>query len=241
MANDPKADALKLLQADYFTVLSLPRTAKSEEVPKAYIAAAKVYHPDRAPNEELRVLFTKVFTRLDLAKVTLADPARREKYLAELTNPGRAGGNAAEANVAFKMAEAMLKKNSAAEAERHLRRAVHLAPSNVEYAALLVWVQVKPETANGPLTELCKELDALLGREPDSERALFYRGQIRKRLGRDAAAAADFARAAELNPQNLDAVREVRIHNMRKAEKAKEGKESSGGVGGFFRRILKRD
>jgi len=48
-----------------------------------------------------------------------------------------------------------------------------------------------------------------------------------------AAAHADFKRAFELNPANIDAAREVRIHNMRSGDKPAESKEPSGGVGGF--------
>jgi len=236
---DPKAlreRALKILQLDYFAALAVPRAASAADVAKAYVDAAKVFHPDRAPSEELRELFTKVFTRLDLAKTTLEDPERRARYLAEITKPAKTEDRtAAEALLEFKKADAMMKKNSLLEAERHLRRAVHLAPKNVEYASLLVWVQAKPDTPVTRLGELAKELDGLLQREPDYERAIFYRAQIRKRLGRDAAAMTDFGRALELNPSNIEAARELRIHNMRKVDKAPEPSE-----GGFFKRLFKR-
>jgi hypothetical protein len=48
------------------------------------------------------------------------------------------------------------------------------------------------------------------------ERAYFYRGMLHKRMDNATAAVKDFKQASELNPRNLDALREVRLYAMRK-------------------------
>jgi tetratricopeptide (TPR) repeat protein len=53
-------------------------------------------------------------------------------------------------------------------------------------------------------------------KEPEYERALFYRGVLLKKAGRPDRAIRDFRLSAELNPKNLDAVREVRLFEMRR-------------------------
>jgi tetratricopeptide (TPR) repeat protein len=243
--NELREAAHKLLVADYFVALGVARTASPEDVKKAFVEAAKTWHPDRVPSglEEARPLLSKVFARLELARATLSDPARRKHYLDELAKPVTAATagdiSSAEATLEFRKAEALLKKHDAAGAEAHLRKAVQLAPSNVEYQVLLVWLQVKPDSTPSRLKELAADLDRLIGRESTSERGYFYRGQVRKRLDQLDKAHADFVRAAELNPGNVDAAREVRIYNMRK-EKAAPAASADEGVGGFFKKLFKR-
>jgi len=241
--------AQKLVGADYFVALGVSRTASSEDVKKAFLEAAKTWHPDRVPAglEDARPLLSKLFARLELARATLSDPARRKQYLDDLAKPATAATagdiSSAEATLEFRKAEALLKKHDAVGAEAHLRKALQLAPSNVEYQVLLVWLQAKPNSTPARLGELAADLDRLIGRESTSERAYFYRGQLRKRLDQLAKAHADFVRAAELDPRNVDAAREVRIYTMRKEKAGPTAKASASaeeGVGGFFKKLFKR-
>ncbi len=250
-AKEVRESAQKLLALDHFAVLGVGRGAGPDEVKKAFLEAVKAWHPDRVPLglEELRPLFAKVFARLELARATVSEPQRRAKYIEDLAKPTGGAATAgdmasAEATLEFRKAEAMLKKHDAVQAEAHLRRAVQLAPTIVEYQVLLVWLQAKPDSTIGRLRELVTDLDRLLDRDPQSERAYFYRAQLKKRLDLTKEAMADFARAAELNPSNVDAVREVRLYRMRQeksATPAAAAREGGGeGVGGFFRKLFKR-
>jgi len=242
--------AQQLLAQDHFAALGVTRTATPEEVQKAFFEAVKTWHPDRVPPgvEELRPLFAQVFGRLDVARATLIDPARRTQYLQELSKPTRpalpADAAAAEASLELKKAEGLLKKNDGAAAERHLRRAVQLAPTLVEAQALLAWLQVKPTSTPADLNEVVAKLDAVIARDDSSARARFFRGQLRKRLGLDKEANADFVRACEIDPSHIDAQREVRLYRMRAEKAASNASAESGpkddGVGGFFRKLFKR-
>jgi len=253
--------AQKLLALDYFGVLGVGRGAGPEEVKKAFFDAAKAWHPDRVPPglEEVRPLFAKVFARLELARATVSDPQRKARYIDELAKNAAVAGDtaAAEAKLEFQKAEALLKKNDSTQAEAHLRRAVQLAPQNADYQVLLVWLQAKPDSNAGRLRELVTDLDRLLDRVPQSERAYFYRAQLKKRLDLTKESIADFTRVMELNPANVEAAREVRLYRMRQ-EKASAGGASSAsgasgapsssnaskgegdGAVGFFRKLFKR-
>ena len=243
-----RASAQKLLALDHFGALGVSQTATPDEVKKAFIEAAKSWHPDRVPQglDEVKPLFAKVFARLELARSTVSDPARRAKYIADLAKPDTAASaqdiSSAEAGLELRKAEGMLKKNDAVAAERHLRRAVQLAPSNIECQVLLVWLQAKPDSTVDRLRGLVADLDRLIARDPESKRGYYFRGMLHKRLDQTKKAMADFTRAMELDPHNVDAAREVRLHRMRqeKAEPTKDASADSDGVGGFFKKLFKR-
>ncbi len=244
---DPKQlqeRAERLLASDHFAALGVTRTASPDEVQKAFVEAAKQWHPDRVPSSApaLAPLFARVFGRLEVARATLADPMRRVKYVEELTGPKRPSeAGAAEAALELKKAEVLLKRNDLAQAETHLRRAVNLAPGHVLAQVLLVWVQATPTASPDQLGKLVAELDRLVRLDEKCERAYFFRAQLRKRLGREREAHADFVRAAELDKNNIDAQREVRLYNMRQQKASSEKTESAkGGVGALFQKLFKR-
>jgi tetratricopeptide (TPR) repeat protein len=58
-------------------------------------------------------------------------------------------------------------------------------------------------------------LTRAIDRDEDCENALFWRAQLYKRLENHPAAIRDFKRVVALNGENLDAIRELRIYEMR--------------------------
>jgi tetratricopeptide (TPR) repeat protein len=247
-----RAQASKLLASDYYAALGVAQTATNEDVKRAFVNLAKTWHPDRIPPglEDLRPTFTQVFARLDEARATLMDAARRLAYTTELKNPSSsrlvaAPGAMSGATLAYKKAEAFLKKNDLAQAEVHAREALQLGPMNADVQALVVWLQAsKPDADNDKLRKLVVELDKILVKNDKCERAYYYRGLLRKRLDLIPQAMKDLAMCVELDPRNLEAAREVRLYRMR-AEKdnpgqtTKRGKsDDEGGVGGFFKKLF---
>jgi tetratricopeptide (TPR) repeat protein len=118
-----------------------------------------------------------------------------------------------------------------------------------------VWIQAQqrgdpPNLQEGMTSahfdDLIRTLDGVIAKEPRYEKALFYRGSLLKRSGRNDKAIRDFRLAAEINPKNIDAVREVRLYEMRKragggaAGAKKDGpkgaQEGTGLLGKFFKR-----
>jgi tetratricopeptide (TPR) repeat protein len=86
--------------------------------------------------------------------------------------------------------------------------------------------------------DLIKHLDGILAKEQEFERALYYRGVLLKRSGRLDRAIRDFRLSAQLNPKNLDAVREVRLFEMRRRGTA--GGQKAGEQDGLFGKFFKR-
>ncbi|MBS2016254.1 MAG: DnaJ domain-containing protein [Deltaproteobacteria bacterium] len=242
--------ATTILTGDHFAALGVGRSASAEEVKKAYLDRVKVWHPDRVPPglDDLKPLFGEVFARLDAARSTLTDASARLDYARRLASgpPSDRMRAASPAEAAFelKKADVLLRKRDLAGAEEHARSAIRMAPDNPDAHAFLIGVQMaKPSLTKDDLRRLLSQLDELLKKHDRCERAYFQRGLLKKQLDMTASAVGDFARAAELNPSNVDAAREVRLHTMRK-EKAGEGggkgADAEGGVGGFLKKLFKR-
>lgn len=248
--------AERLLSVDYFVMLGVSPTASAQEVQSAFIGAVKEWHPDRCPAAlaSLKPLYAQVFSRLEEARATLSDPGKRLAYAggkrttertSERNVPVAGGGGMSEAGLEYKKAETFLKRGDLEQAEGHAKRAAGLDPKRGEYRAAVIWIEAnKPRLTVERTRELLAELDGILAKEPECERALHYRGTIRKRMDMIPQAMADFERAATLDPKNLDAAREVRLYRMRAGELPKDKKKGAdddeGGVGGFFKKLFKR-
>jgi len=212
-------------RADYFSMLEVAKDATTQEVETAYFALAKIWHPDRLPPElsPVRDPCARVFGRMSEARQTLADAALRERYM-KLVAEGSGSpemqetvARVVEASTHFQKAEVCFKRNDAAGAEEYCRRAIELDDTQPDYHALLAWlVSKKPENQTEAATrEAIKVLDRAIALSEKSERAHFWRGMLYKRLGKVDIAVRDFKKAVELNPRNIDAAREVRLHTMR--------------------------
>lgn len=214
---------------DYFQMLGLDRTADVETVQKLFVGLAKVWHPDRLPPALASVKdeCAKVFSHLTEAHATLSDPERRARYMKLLDDGGATPDDQAkiqsiiEAATAFQKAEVFLKRNDTAQAYEHALLARRLDPDQSDYQAMLAWLEAqRPDcSAKDKTLEKIAVLDRCVQKSPNSERAVFWRGLLYKRIDDGANAVRDFRRAAELNPRNLDAVREVRVHEMRAGAK----------------------
>jgi tetratricopeptide (TPR) repeat protein len=216
-----------LEQQDYFVLLGVARDATSAQVQAAFFAAAKRWHPDRLPPAlaSEKDACSKVFARIGDANQTLADPEKRKRYIQQLAECGPTMDEQAkvatilEAAQEFQKAEMCLKRGDTGQAELLARKALKL-DTRPEYVAAVAWCEAqRPENLNPKATQRAIDmLDRALSESERLERAYFYRGMLHKRLNNGPLALRDFKRAAELNPRNVDAVREVRLFEMRRAK-----------------------
>lgn len=211
---------------DYFQMLGVARDAQIADVQKAFIALAKAWHPDRLPAAlaDVKDACSKVFTHLTEAHGTLTDPVKRQDYMTLLKDGGATPDDQAkiqailEAATEFQKAEILLKRNPKdPQAYELVKRCVELDDHQTDYVVTLAWLEAQqPEWQGAAKTmEKVAILDKCIEKAPNSERAIFYRAMLLKRADQAARALKDFKRVAEMNPKNLDAVREVRLHNMR--------------------------
>jgi hypothetical protein len=210
-------------RADYFMMLDLARDATREDVKSAFFALVKKWHPDRLPPElaPVRDACSRVFARMSEAHSTLADDEQRAKYMRLLADGSGSPETQAtvakvvEAATSFQKAEVCLRRNDLAQAEAFCRKAVEDDATQPDYLAVLAWLEALKNHSQEKTLESIQKLDRAIGMSGRCERAYFYRGMLYKRLGKNDPAVKDFKRAVDLNPRNIDAAREVRLHNMR--------------------------
>ncbi len=236
--------AASIDKEDYFSMLGVTQDATIDQVRSAYFGLAKQWHPDRLPIDLLRVkdACARVFSRMSEAHSTLIDPRERDEYMRLLREGGATPESQAvisrviEAATTFQKAEICMRRNDLVQAEQLGRRAHELDPKQADYLALIAWLDSqKPDnqTPKGSL-DCIAMLDRALSMNERCERAYFYRGMLHKRVGNLPAAVRDFRQAAELNPRNIDAVREVRLHGMRRSSQPPPKKV------GLFDRFFKK-
>ncbi len=238
---------------DYYAILGVARDAKELEIQAAFFQLAKRWHPDRlgAEYEDVREVATRVFSRMTEAHHVLTDESQRKDYDAVLEE---GGGSAQEqeqvqqvlrAATSYQKAQVLLKKHNLAGAEEHALQAVHDDPGQADYLALLAWIRSqKPDCTDQRLDECVSTLNQAVSREPNNERARFYRGQLLKRRGKPEGALRDFRWIVEHNPKHVDAQREIRLYEMRhtgsrkekKADPSKSKSDSGGLLGRFFKK-----
>jgi tetratricopeptide (TPR) repeat protein len=253
--------ALQISSQDYFQMLGLERDATPEAVQKAFFGLAKVWHPDRLPPAlvDVKDACSKVFTHLTEAQATLIDPERRAEYMTLLKDGGATPDDQAkihailDAATEFQKAEIFMKRNDLTQAHEMAKKAHALDPEQADYLAMVTWLDAqKPEWVGREKTlEKIAILDKCIKLNANSERAYFWRGMLFKRIDETSKAMKDFKKAAELNPRNLEAMREVRLHNIRGGQsKPPPGGASGAGsrtsqkppetLGGLFGKLFKK-
>jgi curved DNA-binding protein CbpA len=165
-----EARAAALDALDYFEVLRVGHDAAPDEIKQAYYRESRAYHPDRfaaLPSPELRALVGRLYRRVNEAYTVLRDPAKRRKYLADVTGPERARRLrfTEEAEVEVKGEQkrrveeqlgstpngrrfylAALQEIQAERwdaAERALKSALMYEPANAKFKEALAWVEAK--------------------------------------------------------------------------------------------------
>ncbi|HEY8079830.1 MAG TPA: hypothetical protein VIF62_37120, partial [Labilithrix sp.] len=219
----------------------------------------KVWHPDRLPAAlvDVKDACSKVFAHLTEANAVLTDPKRRAEYMTLLKDGGATPDDQAkiqsviEAATDFQKAEFHLKRNETAQAYEIVKRAYALDPDQADYLAMLTWIEAqRPEwTGREKTLEKIAMLDRCLKMNTNCTRAYFWRGLLFKRIDEHSKAMKDFKKVVELDPRNLDAAREVRLHNIRGGTKPPPGGGGGGGgrgkpqpetLGGLFGKLFKK-
>lgn len=222
---------------DYFAMLGVPREADTTAARTAYFDLARKWHPDKLPAElaDVKTACATVFAKLTEAHQVLTDAKQRARYLNQLAEGAVSADDQAKVEVvldaamSFQKAEVCFKRHDFAQAEALCRHAVEADATQADYFAMLAWLEaLKPVSQSKEATlARIRELDHALALSDRCERAYFYRAQLHKRAGDDRAALADFKKARDLNPRNLDAQTEVRLLERRKGS---ERQDKGGGL-----------
>lgn len=228
----------EMQEQTYYQMLEITDKATTNDVKSAFMAAAAKWHPDRVGSGAPLVLdaYKKVFALLNEAQNTLTDFDQRKKYDVAAKDGGGTPGSQKrmiallEAATEVQKAEICLKRRDYAEAERLTRRALRAVPDDPTAMTVLAQVltESKPDTS---AAETEKLLVKALEFSPENDKALVMLGLIIKRKGNVAEALKMFKKAAELNPKNMDATREVRVAEMRERNRGGGEKEAPAATG----------
>jgi tetratricopeptide (TPR) repeat protein len=207
------ARARDLETESYFAALDLPEGASVEAARAAFFRIGKLWNPDRLPPElaHVRADVALIFQHISLAHRTLTDAELRRRYVrTRKPTLRRARGEM------LRDIELALSHRDFLGAESDARMLQETDLDDAEALALVAWSSAWAGEAPEPaLRAALPLLDRAIVLDRYSDRAYFYRGVLQKRLGDAAAAHRDFSHAVHVNPKHIDAIRELRLHEMR--------------------------
>ena len=214
--------------ASHFDVLGIADTARDQEVREAFMALAKVFHPDkvgrRAPG--LVELAAKVFARISEANDALARPEMRAAYIQQLRKSRGASADRREVNriltaeQQFQRAEEAMRRKDWDGALECLRWALELDADEGEFHSLRGWVVFlkSQDQGGGDIEAALDQVRKGIALAPQSPTGWYYLGQIRKACGDPAEAERMFRKTIELRPNHVEAARELRLMQLRRAK-----------------------
>jgi len=231
-ANAPGSDEIPSLrqlvmvlkQQNHFQRLGLAEKADSSAVKVAYFRLAKLYHPDTLPQgapPELEKLKAEVFAYIGDAYRTLSDDKSRAAYLEEL----QSGGAGAEVDInailqaeeLFQKACILVKARKFPEAVKMLNEAIQLNAEEAEFYAWRGYARfftAPDKKAAQP--EAFREIQNAIRRNERCAPAHYFLGVIAKLSGDVPGSLKHFKRTVELQPDHIDAQREIRMAAQKK-------------------------
>lgn len=217
------ADYETMIDLDFFRLFGLAESATPAEIRKAYFLLAKKFHPDNFfqlgfPGE-LTAKVKQLFGRIGEAYAVLGDPGRKRDYLAQL----RGGGNLAleqalaaiDAETAFQKGRVYLRARKFAEAFEQLGQACSHSPDEPEYLSLYARAMVMAFPQDPQRLSAARDL-LLRSRElnPRLDLTHLYLGYLLQAKGEEKSAERCFELTIQCNPNNLEALRELRLTSL---------------------------
>ena len=234
-------DYKRIMDSDYFEALGLGRQCGPGAARKAYYRLAKEYHPDRflgsGLSSEMSSKINEMFQYITQAYTVLSDHDSCASYLDELVNGPRKSidiNQVIEAETCYQEGRALLKVRRFAAAAKSLQRAIELSPEESEYMTYFALALFKSNPEDAENQRQAMEV-LLASREinPSFDLTHLYLGQVYQARGRERQAEKSFEMAVQANPDCTEALRELRLINLRR-EQEPESK-------GLFRKFLKKE
>jgi Flp pilus assembly protein TadD len=219
------AMAERMRGADAFKTLGVERNAGEEQIRVAYANLAKRTHPDRfvSASTAAHRMAEEVFGLVSAAYEAIGDSTSRVTYLRgeadrkKLAEEMAEGQRAVRAELEFQKGEAALRARRPDVALVHFQTAVDTYPDEGEYHASLGYALhlTKP---GDQATRKKAYAHIQKGRKlaPDRAKPYLYLGRMALFEERAEVAERMFAEAVQCDPDCLDALRELRLINMRR-------------------------
>lgn len=212
---------------NYFAMLGAKESSESKDIRSKYMTLAKKWHPDRLPAEldELRPWVEEVFHMLTVANDTLSDPKKRADYQKTVMQGGgtpeseRKLNVMVEAAINFQKVDILVKRRRYDDAIEICDSAMAVVKKEADYPAMKAWILLLRDGVEEEevATEIRDLLRATFKLNPDHVQGHFTRAHFLKRMGDHEKAHKHFKKVIKLDPKNLEALREVRVGEMRKS------------------------
>jgi CheY-like chemotaxis protein/curved DNA-binding protein CbpA len=217
--------AERFREQGHYEILGLQPGASEVEIQDAYARMSEQTHPDRVgtSSDAVKRLAEEVFGYVARAYETLIDPRRRERYHLDQRRDEREaakreeGRQALEAELQFQEGEGRLRQRDYEGALRCFQSAVSLYPEEGEYHAYYGWaLHLRHPGETAKIEEAIKHVRRGLKLASHREKPYLFMGHLSKAAGRLDAAEKMFARAVQIQPHCVEALRELRFINMRR-------------------------
>ncbi|HIF93365.1 MAG: DUF4388 domain-containing protein [Myxococcales bacterium] len=217
--------ANRIRDENHYDTLGVEFSASDAEIRIAYGRLAKDTHPDRfhGASSSVRLLAAQVFDRITRAHKAIATASDRKAYAGELTQGRKSraaeaeGRRALDAETEFQKGEKLIATRDYKGALLCFGRAIENFPSEGEYYSHYGWClylcHPDNEAMLGEALEHCRKGVKLA---KDREKPYLLLGRLYRAMGRVNAAKKMFTRAVEIRPQCVEAMRELRIMDMRR-------------------------
>ena len=212
---------------NYFEMLGVRESADEKAIRSKYMTLAKKWHPDRLPAElsPLRPWVEEIFHLVTVANDTLSDATKRIAYQKTVMQGGgtpeyeRKLNVMVEAAINFQKVDVLVKRRRYDEAIEICDAAMGVVRKDADYPAMKAWILllrdgVEDEEVSDEIRSLLRTTFQL---NPDHVHGHFTRAHFLKRMGDHDKAHKHFKKVARLDPKNLEALREVRVGEMRKS------------------------
>jgi CheY-like chemotaxis protein/curved DNA-binding protein CbpA len=211
--------------ASPFAKLGLGPDADENEIRAAYTQLAKKTHPDRwsSASHAVRELAEEAFREITRAYEALSDPERLAAYRRDPNRDAKdaralaEGQRALAAEQEFQKGEGRLRAHDWPGALAHFERAVELYPDEGEYLAYCGWAHY---LTHGHEPDVMRRAFELVKRgaklAPNREKPWLFLGRLSEATGRLDLAERMFARAIDRRPDSIEAMRALRLLQMRK-------------------------
>ncbi|ATB36048.1 molecular chaperone DnaJ [Cystobacter fuscus] len=217
--------AQKMKEQNHFERLGVGADTNGPAVRIAYFKLAKLYHPDTIPPgapPEMEKLKADIFAYIGEAHRALADEKSRVAYIEELKSGGK---QEAEVDVVailkseelFRKAGVYLKGRKFAEAVKLLDEAIQLNGEEAEFYAWRGYARFFTfEDKKVGFNEAYKDIQLCLKKNDKVAAGHYFLGVIAKLCGDMSGALKHFQKTVELQPNHIEAQRELRMAAQKK-------------------------
>jgi len=222
-----------LQDLNYYQLLNIDSKADTKEIKKAYFKLAKLYHPDEFLGDEFTPYKDKIeeiFNKISHSYKILSSVSQRREYEKTMSTPKEDRETIQQftkirnAEMRFIEGRAAFQRAKYDEAIKALQWAIDINSEEAEYHRYMgMAIMRKYGPGNQLFFEAESNLLKSLELQPEDPQTLFWLGQFYKNSDKNDHALKYFKQSVEIKPDYHEALREIRLFEMRGDKTKKKG------------------